>query len=140
MARRKKRSTRKGQVRKTRPAGRLAYLGKARRRGRVAKEAITKKLTAANKRARMLREKYEAPMGAVRQELPVAGGVVAAAALDSGYMGLPGRIGSFESSKFGGVALIAAGFATKKADLAKIGVGMLYPHIYAATRQALQGM
>ncbi len=106
----------------------------------MAKANLAEKLTRANKRATALRKKYEAPMGAVRNELPVAGGVIAAAALDSGAMGLPARIGTFESSKFGGIALIAAGFATKKGDIAKIGVGMLYPHVYAATRQALQTM
>lgn len=106
----------------------------------MAKEKLTKKLKQANARARNLKAKYEKPMGAVRQELPVAGGVIAAAALDSGSMGLPARIGTYETSKFGGIALIAAGFATKKGDLAKVGVGMLYPHVYAATRAALAGM
>ena len=130
-------------VRKTRAKGRLAYekLAKpVKRRIAVGKMTYKEKLGNAKKRARELREKYEAPMGVVRNELPVAGGVMAAAVLDSGSMGLPARIGTFESSKFAGVALIATGFATKKGDFAKLGVGMLYPHIYAATRTALAGM
>lgn len=127
------RSTRYGMVRRT---ARRAYEfgGRTRRRSSGAlaksKEATSKALS----RARKLRAELKDPMEATKNC-----GFVLAGSAASGFGAakewIPADIMNIDSDAVIGIALGAAGFATKRKELVYLGTGFLAPYVahYTAT-------
>ena len=111
-----------------------------RRRGSAALTKAKTEKAKALARIRKLKADYEKPISIITNAAPTYVGAAGAGALDGKMAGFAGT--NIRPSLVVGGACIAGGIVMKRggAQLARVGTGMLIPHIYNFTYAASRGM